>query len=813
MTIEQPQASILENWYKKRKVLVRRKGQSQVGGTLSPDSTLRLLQWTKHDDQEYLLSVHGGDVRDWFHATPGTVASNGTDKLPSSGTAQANAAWVNSALYIGNGLDSNIRFIGGGTTAADFDTTDVLQEPSGGSTGIYTGADFTISGWVRFDSLAGERIVCSIYSNADSGKRPFLVRKENGFNQLSFLCIFDFGVTQGVVVSNTTLVAGRWHHFVCRHDGGTGMAISVDGEAPITNGYTNGVTEPTDVPFVVGGMNGSLTSSLDGGVASLGFWRTANGGGGALSDGDFTTLYNGGVMLQYGQLPAALKGAVLKGWWDLDEDSGDREDSHGAFELEEAGSGVGSAVGPSGSVAVAVAVPEKPTGFTLTFDVTNAGAIPAGTYQYKVAYLGSDGQAGEASDAFTATPASTRRIDISAIPLGPAGQDITGRVLYRLDPGATVYRETTRILDNTTTFYSDNNTTLGASLGTSTLVFNTRVPPCRYMVEHQNRMVWAGCFTSEGDRQTVYISNVNEPWASPILPDLEDPNQGTRATLQGLAAGEITGLRSHGGVVAVFTGGAGHLLLGVEPNDFRIQKFSDHGCVAHRTIQSVRSLLVWLGPDAVYAWDGGQVARISDDQRATIEAMTAAEMAAAHAFVWEDRYYLCWPTGCIYWDLEYKTWGTLTNNLWDDATVTTFVSGSRQRIYAARYNRAQVYQLETGATDAIPASGTAITARWASRDWDMGLGSRDKRVHHVETKYKKSTGSATVTLKSGTGRTIETFTQDMSRVEHQDETVSRHLPRVGEQARNEHFRLEVSTSSTAAEVSLLGAGLHWKIAG
>jgi hypothetical protein len=364
------------------------------------------------------------------------------------------------------------------------------------------------------------------------------------------------------------------------------------------------------------------------------------------------------------------------------------------------------------------------------------------------------------------------------------------------------------INDNTTTTYLDAvvNSSLGDDLPADSDGFpsNVAFPPCKYLAQHQRRLIGAGNTT---DPDYLFISNVDEPYYCPESPDLEDPNQGTRARVDSPAGGEITGLCSHGGVVAVFTGGTGHLLLGVEPNDFRLQKFCDVGCAAHRTICSAKSLLLWLGQDGVYAWDGTSVKRISDDQRVTIEAMTAAEMAGAHAYVLDDRYHLCWATGSIYFDLEHGVWGSYSNWLWRDATVAPFTSGNRPRVWGAREGAARVYQLETGGTD----DGTNIEAVWESRDWDMGVPGREKRGRYVELKFKKTSDPATCrwTLKRGTGETIQQGEVEIGAVDVNGGTVSRHLVELNELARDEHFRLRLEVESPTTEVILLSAGLHY----
>ena len=126
--------------------------------------------------------------------------------------------------------------------------------------------------------------------------------------------------------------------------------------------------------------------------------------------------------------------------------------------------------------------------------------------------------------------------------------------------------------------------------------------------------------------------------------------------------------------------------------EFALDEFTSHGCVAHRTIKSAMGLLLWLGPDGVYAWDGTREARISDDQRATIDAMTAAEMAAAFAFVWEGKYFLCWPTGAIVFDLVHRLWTTNTNWLFACGDVSDHTGSAKEKIYAAAYGSARVHQ-------------------------------------------------------------------------------------------------------------------------
>jgi hypothetical protein len=429
-----------------------------------------------------------------------------------------------------------------------------------------------------------------------------------------------------------------------------------------------------------------------------------------------------------------------------------------------------------------------------------------GTYTFVYCFLAANGQLSEPSPASAPVVLTAQKANLASVAVS-AEPGVTARYIFATGGGRTDYTLVNILNNNSATTVTTDLSGIINPL--SPLLFgNTRFPPCRYLVEHQSRMIGAWCSTADGDKQTVYVSNQLQPWWAPAAPDLTVASNGTQAQLQGAAAAEITGLCSHGDFCAVFTGGAGWFLIGTEAADFRLQRFSNHGCVAHRTIQSTRHLLIWLAPDGVYAWNGIAVERISEQVRETITAMSAADMASAHSFVWYDRFYLMWPGHCLFYDLLNRNWGSHTAWDWRCSTVSTFTSSQQQRLYAGQTGHSRVWQLETGATD----NGVAIPSVWVSRDWEMGMPAHEKRVHLVETKWKKSTGFATVRLYMGTGALIQTFIQDLSVVDYAGGGVVRLLASAVEQARDENFRLEVDSSTLDADYELLAAGVQFTLA-
>lgn len=816
VAIEDSQASTLQDFVKDRRKLKRRKGTSALGSaSLSPDESLHGIEYCRIDGTEHLIAVHDDDVTDFLAASVGEIVLNGTARLPAE--TDANMAFVNGVLYIGNGTDQNLRYNGdlASDLASDFDgTNDYLSRVSNAS--LETGdVDFTVAGWVYLDTVASEQAIFTKWDQTTGSQREYKLWFDQSVAKFTFSIYKNAPPNFADAAANngSAIVAGQWYYVVGWHDSVANIVgCQVNDATAVTVAYSAGL-DARSVAFRMGNQVGT-DAFLNGRMERWGFWKSAGGSGGVLSAGLKTSLYNSGLGKPYASLTAAEQVALIR-YWNLGSSITDSV----ASEALTNNGGVGTAAGLVDARAIATAMTPKPSTAPSVNLTVGPGPHDSDTetqhedFFYRISYLNADGVPGEPSDAanddaYTFIGTATHNSSLSGIPLCPAGYDCTGRRIWRKSGGHSLYRFVADILDNTTTTYIDEvvNDDLGDDLPADASGFpsNVAFPPAKYLIAHQRRMIGAGNVTHP---DVLYISNVDEPYYAPESPDLEDPNQGTRDRLDSPAGGEITGLASHGGVVAVFTGGEGFLLQGVEPSSFATNKFTNVGCAAHRTIKSAKSLLIWLGHDGVYAWNGSETKRISDDQRATIDAMTAAEMAGAHAYVFDDRYHLCWATGSIYFDLEHGIWGTYSNWLWRDAAVAPFTSGNRPRVWGAIQGAARVYQLETGATDA----GTNIEAVWEGRDNDMGQAGREKRVHFVELKFKKTADPATChwTLKRGTGETIDSGAVEIGQVDADGGTVSRHTIPVNEKARDENFRLRVRVASPTAEVVLLSAGLHY----
>lgn len=459
------------------------------------------------------------------------------------------------------------------------------------------------------------------------------------------------------------------------------------------------------------------------------------------------------------------------------------------------------------STRVDQALPTAPLTAPDTFDA-GVGLLSAGTYQYKVVFLSAAGVETEAGTASIAlTIAATRYIDLTAIPVGAAGEDVSGRRLYRTSDAGTTYYRLATISDNTTTTYTDNTADLTGNTEIST--GRAALPPCRYLVEHHHRLFGAGSLGSDGDERTLYVSNFGEPEVAPASPDLSLVTQGTQISLSDAVDGKIMALSSHGDKLWVWTATAMFALTGDMPLDYSLQPFAQIGCVAHRTACSLRDALYWLAADGVYRGREGQgIERVSDDIRGFIDALTAADLAAATAVCWDNRYYLFTPAGVRWFDTQYGVWGENTTWPFHLATVGGFTGDGLSRFFAAHESDGVAWELEV--PNLVTDDGTAIFTHWASADMDFGLPGREKRLHYLGAVWKVTTGTASVSLTVGTGTVIETITQDLSVAPVTGGLVSRLYQRVGEAARSEWFAVSIQ-SQGADEMELLSVDGSWSL--
>ena len=430
-----------------------------------------------------------------------------------------------------------------------------------------------------------------------------------------------------------------------------------------------------------------------------------------------------------------------------------------------------------------------------------------GTYNYRYTYIGQDGETETAASSVsnTVTP-SNQKIDVTVTP-SPASGKVTATRLYRNRDGETSFFLVTT-LSALATAYTDNiaDASLGAELRDVT-EDQSPTPPMNYLQVYRNRLCGAS-------GTTLLISNENEPWITPESTNPDLAYHGLRLQVADDMNSPITGLKTHGSKLVVFTGSKGFLVEGSTPEDFFVDDFTNHGCVAHRTLISAQDVIIWLSGDGVYmAAEGQGVKRISDDITQTLNALTAAQMVASCAWFYDGRYYLSWDSNCFWYDLKLGQWGRYTNWFWRHVASTPFDGTNRPRLYGARVDAGRVFQLENGVLDDV----FAIEMVWTSKDLDFGSPTRLKRMHFIDLKFlSNSSGMVSVYLYRDTGvaTPIQALTHTITGGFDNfttDGTLSKMFQDCTFACVGEYFRIQVVSQTNATFFEIADCSLSWTL--
>lgn len=201
-------------------------------------------------------------------------------RVDSETTGTAQNLTDNNTVNQTNGIIGNAAwFINGNneylskTDSADLSTGDI---------------DYTVAGWVYFDTLTNRRNIFSKWSNA-AGNREWYLFYSVVANRFQYQ--ISSNGTDSVALSATAFGApstATWYLVAVCHDSVNNlMGISINGGAWETQSYANGSIDGT-ASFVIG-WNSADTQYNDGRVDEVGFWKKV------LSASEISELYNSGA--------------------------------------------------------------------------------------------------------------------------------------------------------------------------------------------------------------------------------------------------------------------------------------------------------------------------------------------------------------------------------------------------------------------------------------------------------------------------------------------------------------------------------------
>jgi hypothetical protein len=203
--------------------------------------------------------------------------------------------------------------------------------------------DFTLVCWVYFDTLPTVGTNAAFFGkNAGAGnQRAYQLFYNSTEDRIRFCLSSDGTDTNQTCVDSDQYGApstNTWYMVTATHDATANeISIRINDHQPDTLSHNNGSFDNTS-EFRIG-SNAAGSNFLDGRCSRAGIWKNR-----VLTQSEITQLFNAGNGYKYADLPSGFT-TNLESYWDLDEASGTRSDSHGSNDLGDNNS-VGIAGGP-----------------------------------------------------------------------------------------------------------------------------------------------------------------------------------------------------------------------------------------------------------------------------------------------------------------------------------------------------------------------------------------------------------------------------------------------------------------------------------
>lgn len=251
---------------------------------------------------------------------------------------------TSSSVLDTSGLNFWLKADSGITTAdnaAQFTAANTESLSVASNSNLSTGdIDFSVAGWVYLDTSTTQDVVTKWNGNADANSEFSLINYPSG-GGMGFWVLNGSGGGNVMASNAGVLDTGKWHFVVAWHDSVNNViGIQVNNGTPNTVSHTTGLYLG-NAAFKFGTREIDIYP-FNGRMAKFGFWKKV------LSTEEKTALYNAGKGLSYSGLTSGLK-TNLQGYWNLDETSGTRNDSHGSNHLADNNT-VTQAAGPGSHI-------------------------------------------------------------------------------------------------------------------------------------------------------------------------------------------------------------------------------------------------------------------------------------------------------------------------------------------------------------------------------------------------------------------------------------------------------------------------------
>ena len=375
---------------------------------------------------------------------------------------------------------------------------------------------------------------------------------------------------------------------------------------------------------------------------------------------------------------------------------------------------------------VGIAVPTAPT-----YTSQANGSLTAGDYMFKVTYVDENGFESNGSVASASMTAGADPNDGLVIVIPVSSDDkITKRRIYRTEVDNTAYYYDGEVADQGTTAYTSTISDAALILKTA-LHADHDIPPTtpHLICSRRSRLnladgedLYVSKKTSEGDEYfptSLYFTSGNKQ--------------------------KITGVKEQITTLPVFTDDSLERLTGFNTSSFQFKNaFSNEGCMASRSLANCKNLLVYLGYDGIYYYDGTTGKKLDVKlSKYIMDNINPIYTDLSCGCYFEDKYLLTIPKGAstvpnetVYFDFETKTTGVFNlgfscYSIWDKGGDTYSLKGGSN-------TEGRVYSVFDGLDD----DGNAIPCHDDVEPIDLGIPDIYKKWYAIYIKVKTTSGTA-----------------------------------------------------------------------
>lgn len=235
---------------------------------------------------------------------------------------------------------------------------------------------------------------------------------------------------------------------------------------------------------------------------------------------------------------------------------------------------------------------------------------------------------------------------------------------------------------------------------------------------------------------------------------------------------KITGLSTFQGVLIIFKERSIYQLAFDSTGNATLTQVSkSYGCVSHRSIDAVENDVFFLTRNGIYVLGNEpnyfnviRTNELSARVHPEIEVINPTNYAAATAIFNQYVYYLGIPSGgvsannkVLTYDRRFQAFSKLTHIMPECFTIYTD-STNTDTLYFTSANSANVYKMTTN----YDSNGSAISAQWTSKAFDLGDFSAYKRWITLDILFRQLVGTVTVNIYTDNGNLLKTTTVSSS---------------------------------------------------